>query len=192
MDYGHLFRRAFHLCAPLILVYYVLPDRLLGISKEALLLLGLFGLLVLEAVRLFTGRIFFGLREYEKGQISAFAWAGIGVTIAFLFFPMPFVVCSVVGLGWTDPLIGEMRKRKMMRYYPATPLAVYFLIAVACLFVFSEISMIQVFILGFVCSVAAISVEKPKLPIDDDFLMLVVPLIVLTLVYEYLNIAGLV
>jgi dolichol kinase len=192
MDYGHLFRRAFHLCAPIILVYYLLPHRFLGFSKEAWLLLGLFGLLLLEAGRLFTGRIFFGLREYERKQISAYAWAGIGVTIAFLFFPMPFVICSVVGLGWTDPLIGEMRKRKMMRYYPATPLAVYFLIAAVCLFVFSDFTIIQVFILGFVGSVAAISVEKPKLPIDDDFLMLVVPLAVLTLVYEYLNIAGLV
>jgi dolichol kinase len=192
MDYGHLFRRAFHLCAPLILVYYLLPHRFLGISKEAWLLLGLFGLLILEAVRLFTGRIFFGLREYERKQISAYAWAGIGVTIAFLFFPIPFVICSVVGLGWTDPLIGEMRKRKMMRYYPATPLAVYFIIAAACLFMSSNLSIIQVLILGFVGSVAAISVEKPKLPIDDDFLMLIVPLVALTLVYEYLIIAGLV
>jgi len=192
MDYGHLFRRVFHLCAPFILLYYLLPERFLLVSKEAFLLMGLFGLLMLEAVRLFTGRIFFGMREYERGQISAYAWAGIGVTIAFLLFPMPFVICSVVGLGWTDPLIGEMRKRKMMRYYPATPLTVYFLIAAVCLFIFSEFSIIQVLILGLVGSMAAISVEKPKLPVDDDFLMLVVPLIVLTLAYEYLNIAGLV
>ncbi len=192
MDHGHLFRRMFHLCAPAILVYYLLPGKVFGVPREAWVLAVLLGLLVIEAMRLFTGRAFFGLREYEKGQLSAFAWAGIGVTIAFLFFPMPFVVCAVFGLAWTDPLIGEMRRRKLMRYYPGIPLIIYFCISASCLLAISGFTKIQVVILSIVGSIVAISVEKPKLPIDDDFLMLVVPLAAVTIINWYMNFTGLV
>jgi len=192
MDYGHLFRRGFHLCAPAFLVYYLLPDKIFWIPKEVLVLIVLFAVLLLEAVRLFTGRIFFGLREYERGQISAYAWAAIGLTAALFFFPMPLVICSVVGLAWTDPLIGEMRKKRKMRYYPALPFIMYFLIVATSLILFSDIHLISVLIIGIVGSIVAISAEKPKTPVDDDFLMLIVPLVVMTLVYWYLSIAGLI
>ncbi len=192
MDRGHVFRRMFHLCAPGILVYYFFPGTFLGISKEAWLILGLILLLVLEAGRLFRGKVFFGMRDYEKTQISAYAWAGMGVTIALLAFPMPFVICAVVGLGWTDPIIGELRKRKRMTYYPWMPLLFYFLIVFGCLVLFSDIPWLAIVILASVGSLGAIAVEKPKIPVDDDFLMLVLPLIVMTLVYEYMVIADIV
>ena len=182
----------FHLCAPVILIYYLLPERFIFLSREIWLILGFFALMAIEAGRLLTGKVFFGMREYERKQLSAYAWAGIAVVIAFLFFPMPFVVCAVVGIGWTDPLIGEMRRRKRMEYYPGIPLLVYFLISAASLYAFSDFTRIQIIILSIAGSVAAISAEKPKLPVDDDFLMLVVPLVVLTLIHGYLNIVGLV
>ena len=191
MEYGHVFRRGFHLCAPVILLYYVVPDTFLWLPKYMWVLIVLAAILTLEAVRLATGKVFFGLRDYEKGQLSAFAWAGIGAAIALLFFPPPFVICTVVGLGWTDPLIGEMRKKKKMNYYPALPLLVYFLIVVGSLLLFSDIMLLSTLILAGIGSVVAIVIEKPRLPVDDDFLMLVVPLIVLTLFYEYLKIFGL-
>ncbi len=192
MDRGHIFRRMFHLCAPFFLIYYLLPGRFLYLSKEAWLIIGLILLLVLEAARLFLGKVFFGMREYEKDQISAYAWAGMGITMAFLLFPMPFVACAVTGLGWTDPLIGELRKRKKMGYYPWFPIAFYFLIVISCLFLFSDIPLFAMIILAFVGSLGAIAVEKPKIPVDDDFLMLIIPLLVMTLVYEYMVIADLV
>lgn len=192
MDRGHIFRRLFHLCAPVILIYYLLPERFFLHSREVWLILGFLALMAIEAVRLYTGKVFFGMREYERKQLSAYAWAGIAVVIAFLFFPMPFVICAVVGIGWTDPLIGEMRRKKLMKYYPGLPLLVYFIISAASLYVFSDFTKIQIIILSIAGSAAAISVEKPKLPVDDDFLMLVVPLVVLALIHGYLNIAGLV
>jgi dolichol kinase len=191
MDYGHVFRRLFHLCGPLVLAYYILPASIFWIPKNVWVLLTLGGLLVIEVCRLYSGSLFFGLREYEKGQISAYAWAGIGVTIAFFFFPPVFVICAVFGLCWTDPLIGEMRRRKKMRYYPAMPLSIYFLIVIGCLSVFSDIEIVPMIMLGIAGSVAAIAIEKPKFSIDDDFLMLIVPLIILTVFHEYLTITGL-
>jgi dolichol kinase len=192
MDYGHLFRRIFHLSGPLVLLYYISPDPFLWISKNGWVLLGLTGLLILEVIRLYTGRVFFGLREYESGQISALAWSGMGVVIALLLFPMPFVICAIVGVSWGDPLIGEMRKRKRMRFYPTVPLLVYFFFASACLILFSDMKFIPIFLLAFTGSMTAVAIEKPKWPVDDDFLMLIVPLVTMTILYEYLHIVGLI
>ena len=191
MDKDHLFRRLFHFCAPLILLYYIVPDIFLGLQKFWWVLIVLAALLILEAIRLASGRVFFGLREYEKGQLSAYAWAGIGITLGFAFFQPMFVACVVFGIGWVDPLIGEMRKRKKMKYYPHIPLLAYFFIVLGCLIALSDISLLTIIILGAVSSASAIAVEKPQLPVDDDFLMLIVPLIVLTAFYEWVKIIGL-
>jgi dolichol kinase len=189
MDYGHVCRRIIHLSGPLVLVYYILPDPFLWISRVGWVLLGLSAILLLEAVRLSTGRVFFGLRDYEEKRLSAYAWGGIGVAIALLFFPMPFSIAAIVGVCWADPLIGEMRKREKMRLYPALPLLVYFLIVALCLFLFSDIGIIAVFLLSLAGSMSAIAIEHPRWPVDDDFLMLVVPLFIMTLLYEYFKYA---
>jgi len=191
MDRAHLFRRLFHLCAPLILLYYIVPDIFLWLPKFWWVLIVLACLLIVEAVRLGTGKVFFGLREYEGKQLSAYAWAGIGITLGFYFFPPAFVACAVFGIGWIDPLIGEMRKRKKMRYYPYVPLLAYVLIVLGCLLTLTDIELPTILILGAVASASAIAIEKPRLPVDDDFLMLIVPLIILTVFYEWVKIIGL-
>ena len=85
--------------APVWLVYYLIPEDLLGIGREPLLLVFFAGVMAVETGRVATGKVFFGLRPYEKKQLSAFAWAAIGITIAFLFFPMEFVIPAVTGIG---------------------------------------------------------------------------------------------
>ena len=191
MDRDHLFRRLFHLCAPLFLLYYIVPEIFWGLPKFYWVILTLAFLTVLESIRLASGRVFFGMRKYERGQLSAYFWAGLGLTLAFAFFSPMFVACAVFGIGWVDPLIGEMRKRKKMKYYPHIPLLAYFLIVLGCLLTFSDIGLVTIMVLGAVASASAIAIEKPRLPLDDDFLMLVVPLIVLTAFYEWVKIIGL-
>jgi len=111
--------------------------------------------------------------------------------MAFLLFPMPLVVAAVTGLSWTDPLIGELRKRSRLRLYPSLPMAIYFLIVIASLEMFSDMPLLAIVILASVGSIGAIAAEKPKIPVDDDFIMLVLPLVIMTLVYEYMVIADL-
>ncbi len=202
MDYGHLLRRGFHLCAPVFLVYYLMPEDFLGIGRDNILLTAFAGLMAFEIIRLATGKVFVGLREYEKGRLSAYAWAAIGITLGFLFFPMMFVVPAVWGIGWVDPLIGEMRKshkrerkrrkhkrrKRKMKGYPHIPLAVYFLITFTCIYFLSEISLPVIILIAAVASVVAIAVEKPSHKhIDDDFLMLFVPLLAMHLLYATIN-----
>lgn len=189
MDRGHLFRRIFHLCGPAILAYYLLPDRMFRLPKEAWLLLGLAILLTIELVRLSRGRVFFGMRGYEGRQISAYAWAGMGATLAFLFFPPVLAACAIFGLCWVDPLIGEMRRRKLMVHYPGVPLLAYFAIAAFCMALLSDRGWIATLCLAAVGSLTAVASESWKSPVDDDFVMLVVPLAAMTLADWYLALA---
>lgn len=192
MDKAHIFRRIFHLCAPLFLVYYLFPEDMwgLGISSSIFVVIILVIVLAFEGIRLATGRVFFGLRKYEKGRLSAYAWAGIAITLAFLFFPPVFVICAIVGMGWTDPLIGELRLR-WKGAYPSLPLTVYFLIVMCCLLLYSEINIIAAGFLACLASYSAVHVEAKKFKqVDDDFLMLIVPLLVLTIVYEVMTFTG--
>ena len=191
MEKGPLFRRVFHICAPLFLIYYLMPDILLWLPKSWWVIITLISIIIVEIVRLAKKKIFFGMREYEKNQLSAFAWAGIGITLAFFFFPPVFVACALFGIGWVDPLIGEMRKRNKMKYYPILPLIFYFLIVVGCLLILSDLFPATIVIIAILASISAVTVEFPQLPVDDDFLMLIVPLIVLTLSVEYLQAFGL-
>ena len=191
MEKGPLFRRIFHLCAPLFLIYYLMPDIFLFLPKSWWVLITLFSIIAVETARLARKRIFFGMREYERTQVSAFAWAGMGITIAFFFFEPVFVACVIFGIGWVDPLIGEMRKRGKMKLYPLIPLIFYFFIVFFCLLALSDFFLPTIVAMGILASIAAITVEFPQIKVDDDFLMLIVPLVVLTLCADYLHIFGL-
>lgn len=188
MDYGHVARRLFHLCAPVFLIYYFIPEDFLGVGREPLLAFTFAVLIIMEAIRLKKKQVFFGMRDYEAGQLSAYAWATIGLTIAFLFFPQVFVIPAVIGIGWIDPLIGEMRKRKM-KGYPHIPLLVYFMITLSSLALFAEglgydIGLKEMILISVTGSFVAIVVEKPTFKrVDDDFLMLVFPLLATSSLY---------
>jgi len=168
-----------------------MPDIFLFLPKSWWVIITLISIISLETVRLARKRIFFGMREYERTQVSAFAWAGIGITLAFFFFEPVFVACVLFGIGWVDPLIGEMRKRKKMKWDPMVPLLFYFAITFFVLLFLSDFRLPTIIAMGILASIVAITVEFPQIKVDDDFLMVIVPLIVLTLCAEYLHIFGL-
>ena len=190
MEKGELFRKLFHLCAPVFLIYYLIPEDLWGIvpsagsilsGREVVLLAVLAIVLAEEAVRLKMGRRVFGMRPYEQNKMAAHAWAGLGITIGFLFFPQPFVVAIVFGMAWVDPLISVLRKERPA-LYPIFPLVVYLLIVAAALYVQTDISPLIIFNLALIAACAAVLCESPRLDhLDDDFLLLTIPLAALWL-----------
>ena len=189
MDSGHVARRIFHLCAPFILIYYFFPEDMLGIGRQNFLIIIFSLIMILEISRLLRKKVYFGMRDYEANQLSAYGWATIGVFISFIFFPMLFVIPAITGIGWTDPLIGEMNKRKM-KGYPIIPIIVYFLITFFSFFLFAEplgydMSIALMAFLAIVGAVVAIAVEKPRIKQGDDgFLMMVIPLLVVYSLYR--------
>jgi hypothetical protein len=184
MDDGHLIRRLVHLATPLFLVYYFLPDPLWlnGLSKSLGLVLFLFVALAAEAVRLKLSWNIVGMREYESRRMSAAAWTAIGLTFAFLLFPFWLVAPAVMGMAFIDPLIGELRLRKS-NLYPAVPTVAYFVLVFAVLGWLRGPDAVAL-LAAFFATVLAIAFEKQRWKyFDDDFLMIVVPLLGMTMIY---------
>lgn len=182
-------RRLVHLCGPVLLIYFLFPERLLGIIPRQILPLSvLLIVLVVEGYRLKSKRPVAGLRDYESNRVAAYAWAGIGLALAVLMpFPMPLIVACIIGLSWIDPLIAVVRglkgakKRRPLYIYPLVPLLAYFSIVLVSLRLLSQMELFHVLVFAFVGAFTAIAAEYPNLKqIDDDFLMLFVPLIVMT------------
>ena len=181
MESQEIFRRIFHMTAVVYLAYYLLPEELLpGFYKRYGVLIIVFIALFVEGVRLKTGKIFFGLRKYEKKQISAFAWFAIGMGCALLLFKMEYVVPVVIGMAFTDPLIGEIKRRRE-KLYPVIPIIFYGTIVFLCLFFLTEVTIILLILFTLMATLSAIFAEWWKIKyIDDDFLMIVIPLVVLS------------
>jgi hypothetical protein len=176
MDLGHWTRRLVHMSAPVFLVYYLVPEEIFGVDKRVGLVLILAIVLGFEALRLWRGWTFLGLRDYESGRMSAFAWASIGLTFTFLFFPVELAAPAVVGMAFTDPLIGELRHRKSA-LYPLLPSIFYFALVLTVFIALMGWSW-QVLLASVVGTILAIGVERARIKyVDDDFLMMVVPLL---------------
>jgi hypothetical protein len=180
MDKGELFRRLFHCCAPAFLVFYLVPEDLWGYMDRRIALLAvLTAVLAFEAARLGLGWRFPGLRDYEARRPGAYAQAGLGIAIGFLFFPMPFVVAVVFGMAWVDPLISMLR-RGAPALYPHAPLVAYALIADVALVLLTGLGALHIAILSITTAIFAIAIERPNFRrVDDDFLLLTFPLLVL-------------
>ncbi|MFP4169416.1 MAG: hypothetical protein ACLFUV_00075 [Methanomassiliicoccales archaeon] len=178
MDWGNLLRRMVHMCTPLFLLYYLAPDPLWsgGLSPQQGLVIVLAIVLGVEALRLIFKPAIPGMRWYEYHRVSAATWAGLGITLSLLFFPFRYTLPVFLGMGWVDPLIGELRKRGS-GLYPWLPIVLYFLLAVGSMALVMGPSL-QVLVAGGVATGLAIYVESlPTKIVDDDFLMLVVPLL---------------
>lgn len=176
MDREARLRRVIHLSAPLYLIYYALPSPLWheGPPREVGLLAVLATVLLVEMFRLHFGFRVPGLRGYEGKRLSAGAWAAIGMAFAMLFFPMSLAAPAIAGMAFIDPLISALRRTS---WYPWVPLLAGLLLALAILLLFYPPS-IRVAAAAAVASVLAVGVEALRCRrVDDDFLMVVVPLL---------------
>jgi dolichol kinase len=184
MTFGHTLRRLVHLCTPVFLIYYALPNPLWegGISKQAGLLLALGVVLVFEILRLRHKPKIVGMRDYEYHRVSAAAWAAAGLVIILILFPIQVAAPAVFGMAWVDPLMGEMRARKL-RFYPEAPIIVYFLVAFGAITAFWGLSYIGLVAAALGTPVAIWAELKKDWVVDDDFSMLVFPALVYAAVF---------
>ena len=171
---ARIVRRGIHISSAGSLSYYLIPPDMwgLGPGRELLVLTFLIPILAFEVFRQTHKPKIEGMRENEKRRISAVAWGAVGVALALLFFPPRYVVPCVLGVAFIDPLIGELRTG-LPRAYPVLPAVLYLGICLlAGLAVFP--ALLAMFL--------AIAAEAPNIAwVDDDFRMLVVPLVALAL-----------
>lgn len=171
-------RRAIHGMAGVSLVYYLLPLELFGFHRRVLLGALVIAILVFELIRSSMGWDIPLLRDYERRDMAAYAWFVFAVGLCMLIFPMHISAVCIMGMGIVDPIIGEMHKH-WKRLYPLVPLIIWILISIFFYWWLTEIGVFAVLVLSIVGSVVAVAVEKPNIYIDDDFLMVIVPALVL-------------
>ena len=186
MEKDLLFRRLLHISAPAFLVYYLIPETFHGISRDSLLLASLSMVLVFEVYRWRRGLVLFGMKGYETRNVSAFAWAAMGMTIALLFFPMHLVVVAFLGLALVDSFIGELDHIGHGRYNPGLPFLLFTVISIAYLWTFGGMEFYLAAVLSIIGGLTIIISERPNLKwINDDFLVVVVPLFAMYFVYFF-------
>jgi len=177
------------MCTPLFLLYYLLPDPLWpgGLDRDPALLLILAIVFVFELARLVMGHDIPGMRPYERDRISAAAWAALGMSLTFLFFPLEYAAPVFLGMGWVDPLIGELRRRGSQSY-PVLPAIVYFILALSAMSLLIGFGAV-VLVASCVATFLAMTIERMGSRfVDDDFSMLIVPLVGIWFCFELLPI----
>jgi hypothetical protein len=167
-----------HLLTPAFLVYYLLPDEIAGIPKTFGLILVMMVTLLVDGLRIMRGWEVPGARPYERRRISATAWAGFGLMLAFLCFPQHFVVPVVFGMAWVDPLMGEARKRKGVNPVLIGAPAYAFIFACTSVIFFPGSPLPLVIASTLIAAPSATLIEHygPKW-LDDDLSMIIVPLL---------------
>jgi len=89
---------------------------------------------------------------------------------------MPITIVAVCGMAWIDPVCGATKRTRL---YPAAPFITYLLMAVTLLLLAGYSPALTV-LLAAAGSAVAVASERPRLRvIDDDFLMVAVPLVTL-------------
>ncbi|MAH99046.1 MAG: hypothetical protein CMA12_06865 [Euryarchaeota archaeon] len=122
---GHAFRRLTHISMAVVpFLYYIHGDRISSwffLDPTQFVSCFCFLILVIELVRLKTGIVIVGQREYESNQISALAWGTIAVALALLIAPEGdgsgiesgiYGIPLILGMTIVDPLMGEVKRLK--------------------------------------------------------------------------------
>lgn len=181
----HLYRRVFHAFGASFLFYYVLPDLdWINFLKFWLPLVVLIILVILEILRL-TGKVssdhFFGLRMYEQKRVGSYLFFAVAIIFLLLFFPqqiaIPCILCACLG----DPIIGELRHRLNKNY-------AYVIGLILCMFFFMvtwySVDVWLMILVSFVGGIGAIIGEVKKFWwLDDDFMIQILPSILLLIIW---------
>jgi len=185
LEGDRLWRRALHVSGAFVLIYDLLPRGFfLVLPNEAVLLLALAAVLVLEAVRLARGVALPTLRPYEARRPASFAFYAVALVVAVLFFPEPIAVAVVLGTALVDPLVGELRHAGPRRALNlGAPLAVYFGLAVGAFLGVGRWPIGDAVLLAALAAALGVGAERLRYRwLDDDLTMTLVPAVALFVV----------
>lgn len=175
VDKGVALRRFIHVLTGFGPAYYLIPVNILpGLQRATALVILLLFVLGFESVRIQLSIKIIGLRAYEYSRLSGFAWAFLGIATVVIFFPAFVAVPCLVAMALMDPLAGEMRAMGSKRL-PDIILPVSFVIFIVSFGLFG-MHLAQAVPLALVGAIISWLSEKLKFkPIDDDYLMSVLP-----------------
>ena len=193
---GHAFRRLTHVSmASIPYLYYVHGETISAyFSLQAREFVSAICILILvtESVRLRTGVVIVGQREYESSQISALAWGALAVALAILIAPEgengsmeagKYGAPIILGMTLVDPVMGEVKRTQQnLRAAIITGLIVSYMVWFGChLWIGTE------FIVAFLLAPLTVLGELPATrAIDDNATMVLFPLVGLVLLLPFL------
>ena len=193
---GHAFRRLTHVSmASIPYLYYVHGERMSSyFSLQAREFVSAICILILvtELVRLRTGIVIVGQREYESSQISALAWGALAVALAILVAPEgengtmeagKYGAPIILGMTLVDPVMGEIKRtQKNLRAAIFTGLIVSYTVWIGCHFLIGT-ELIAALLLAPLTVLGEI---LPTREIDDNATMVLFPLSGLVLLLPFL------
>ena len=193
---GHAFRRLTHVSmASIPYLYYVHGEAISSyFSLQAREFVSAICILILiiEAVRLRSGIVIVGQREYESNQISALAWGALAVALAILIAPEgengsmeagKYGAPIILGMTLVDPVMGEVKRtQKNLRTAIIAGLAVSYAVWIGCHFWIGT-ELIAALLLA---PLTVLGELPPTRAIDDNATMVLFPLFGLVLLLPFL------
>ncbi|HWR63735.1 MAG TPA: dolichol kinase [Candidatus Thermoplasmatota archaeon] len=183
---AHWFRRVFHTFAASFLFYYLLPDEeWMNAIKIVVPIILVFCMIVIEYRRLrgtLDHQRFFGLRSYEKKQPASYLYFGIAVVLLFLLFPQQIAIPCILCASFTDPIIGETRHYlgKTRAYTIGFIVSLFFF----CITWYQADWWILILVSVIGAAGALIGEAKKLRLIDDDFMIQMLPALLLLLFWQ--------
>lgn len=181
----HWYRRVFHAFGASFIFYYMLPDvdwiNLLKFWVPAIVVAIAITLEVLRLKGKISGDHFFGLRMYEQNRIGSYLFFAVAVLILLRFFPQQIAIPCILCACLADPIMGELRHRFGKK-------EVYIVGFLVCLLFFMVTwykADIRLMVLVAVVGAfgAVIGETKKFWWLDDDFMIQMVPAVLLLIIW---------
>ena len=177
-----IFRRFNHTIAACFVIYFLFPEKIIGLERYYLIFL--FWLLVIgiEVARFQKNVEILGLRDYEKNRIAGFVWFASGACLLLGVYeldlaPQSFVIGTIIMAAYTDPVIGEANQRYDDKWGV--------ILGLGCSFIIYQV-IIGVFFYAIIGSIVAVIAERPKIKwFDDDLAMQIIPIFVMCFLHSY-------
>ena len=175
-----IYRRFNHTVASCFVIYFLFPEYILGVDRLYLVVVFWLSIVLIEYFRLSGVFALDGMREYESNRVAGFVWFATGTcTILYFYeigvFPEIFAVSTIIMASLVDPLIGECNKKY-------GDLQGFFAGVVASVFIYQLI--IGSLFYSLIGGLVAVLVERPKFKwLDDDLLMQIFPVLIMTIFY---------
>ena len=175
-----IYRRFNHTVAACFVIYFLFPQKIMGLERIYLVILLWIIILGIEYLRLNKNLNLFGMRDYESDRIAGFVWFASGTFIILGFYEMgafrqSLAIATIIMAAYTDPVIGEANLKLGDRWGLG--------IGFVCSFAIYQL-IIGVIFYSVLGGLIAVLVERPKLKwFDDDLAMQIFPISILSILW---------
>ena len=175
-----IYRRFNHTVAACFVIYFLFPQKIMGLDRIYLVILLWIIILGIEYLRLNKNLNMFGMRDYESDRVAGFVWFASGTFIILGFyemgaFPQSLAIATIIMAAYTDPVIGEVNHRLGDKWGLG--------IGFVCSFAIYHL-IVGVIFYSILGGLIAVLVERPKLKwFDDDLAMQIFPISILSILW---------